>query len=718
MLFLKQLPLKVKLLILFIAIGIGSMIAVSVYYFKMNEKAILERTFEQLTSVRVVKKRQLEAFFKDRVREINLIASSSNVKEIIYVLGQKTSGNTIDTTEITNYTAYLNHYLVSSGYFNRLLIIDSEGNMFLDDFINDSSIVSFTHISQCEDAPVLSEIFSKRQDTLPSIIDFNQDFDKNNPGMYIVCRNSFGKGHKLGLVLLQVSLSAINDIMLENSPDDGLGHSGESYLVGSDFLMRSTSRFAPNSVLHTVVPTESAKRSFKGLSGIGVISDYRGVDVFSSYGLVEVDGLNWAILAEMDYKEAMLPLYTTRNDILYISILLSIIIIGLSAFFSSHIIAPIRKLKEAVVSIELGNYDVQVPFNNNDEVGRLVMAFNSMAKTMSSQTRELKNREERLSHFYTATTDGIFLHRKGVPMLVNKALEFLTGFSESQLMSMTLDEIIQCKNANGGVSYETVAMKVNGDTFPVEIQQSTIDFKGANIEACVIRDITRRKTVETALEYERKQRLSAVFDGQEQERQRLSRELHDGLGQRLIALKMFLESADMVDAKLLFAKITETKSSLDEIISEIRQISGDIMPLVLIEFGLERAISQLCKSFGDRSGINVMFHSDQGICIGNKKTMMHLYRIAQEAVANAVKHAHASNINVQLIESPKHITLIIEDNGCGFDIDDAKFRQGNGIYNMRERIRILNGRIDILSNENTGTLINARIEKENQNLNT
>lgn len=708
----KQIPLRVKMLILLITIGIGSMVSVSVYYFKMNERAIVERTFEQLTSIRVVKKRQIEAFFKDRVRESQLVATSTDVKEMIRVLNQQSMHGAYDTAMVLDYSDYVNKYLVSSGYFKKLIIVDAYGNVFLDSFENQTANISFEEIKNLKQAPVLSDLFSKAaSDSLPSIIDFNFDFDAQTPSMYIVCRAEYEGLPGPNLLVLQLSLDAINDIMLENSVDEGLGHSGESYLVGNDFYMRSTSRFSPNSVMQLNASTQATKNALQGISGTGSVYDYRDVKVFSSYSKLNINELDWAILAEIDYNEAMLPLYTTRNDIVYIGILLGMIIIGLSVFFSSHIIAPIRKLKEAVLSIEQGNYDVQIELNNTDEVGRLVTAFNRMAKQISMQTQELKNREERLSHFYSATTDGIFVHRQGEPLLVNKAMELLTELTEQQLMATSLPEIIQCKTTKDGASYETFAKKADGALFPVEIQEGEIEYKGQKVKACIIRDISRRKSVEEALEYERKQRLSALFDGQEQERQRLSRELHDGIGQRLIALKLFLESTNLQSADHLLETTNLAKNALDEIIAEIRQISGDIMPIVLNNFGLEKAIKQLCENYRSRTGRNIKFDAACTNQTKNPKILIHLYRIAQEAITNAVKHAAATEINVQLIETAQHISLIIEDNGCGFDDNNRQLIKGNGIYNMRERARLLNGRIDIRSQNNQGTLINVRVQK-------
>jgi two-component system NarL family sensor kinase len=681
------------------------MIAVSVYYFKMNEQAINERTFEQLTAIRVVKQRQLESFINDRKNETHLLASSNNARNIARFLKEKSTDSTQLTDDLKNILSFVNN----SPYYDYV-IVGCENKSLIHKIVKNDSSLNFQIRSVDSTLQLLSETYhTDIAKVYSAISDFNFELNDDNPGMYVTSRIS-GIGSKESFIALRVSLRAINDIMLEESASSGFGLSGESYLVGEDYLMRSTSRFRKNSVLKTKVKTIASIAALKGETGTNVVDDYRGISVFSAYAPLKINELHWAILAEIDFDEAMIPLHRSRNDILYITILLGIIIIGLSFFFASHIIAPIRKLRDAAQQIEDGDYNVKIESTNTDEVGNLVSAFNSMAKTILKQTNELKEREERLTHFYNATIDGIYLHKNGKTILVNKALAELTGYSTNELMQMNLDQIIQPVDDSSEINSETLAQKKSGERFQVEIQRGTIDYKGEKIDACVIRDITKRKSIEKALEKQREQNLSAVYDGQEQERKRISRDLHDGLGQKMIALKLFLESTEIENKKETETTLNKIKKQLDDLISETRQISTDIMPPVLTEFGLEKALKQLCDSTTS-SGITVLFDSfGQGYNADNK-TITYLYRIAQESLSNALKHGNPSEIKVQLIEGKEFISLMVEDNGNGFKIRKISQKSGNGIYNMKERIKILNGKFEITSSEHEGTLIKVRVPK-------
>jgi signal transduction histidine kinase len=178
----------------------------------------------------------------------------------------------------------------------------------------------------------------------------------------------------------------------------------------------------------------------------------------------------------------------------------------------------------------------------------------------------------------------------------------------------------------------------------------------------------------------------------------------------MIALKLFMESFELTNQDETIQTIEKIKKELDDLIAETRQISTDIMPPVLTEFGLERALKQLCDN-ANSSKVSVIYDSIGNHFQSTNKTITYLYRIAQESISNVLKHGEASEIKVQLIEGKSFISLMVEDNGKGFNVKQISDKSGNGIYNMRERIKILNGKFEITSEENSGTLIKVRVPK-------
>ncbi len=203
----------------------------------------------------------------------------------------------------------------------------------------------------------------------------------------------------------------------------------------------------------------------------------------------------------------------------------------------------------------------------------------------------------------------------------------------------------------------------------------------------------------------------ARVQAQEEERKRIAREIHDGLGQMLTAIKFNLEifedtiSAGEEEQK----RIDDMKGLLDSVMKEARELSYNLMPSVLDDFGLAPALQLLSEQFAARTNVKVIFQShglserlDPQIEIG-------LYRIAQESLNNVAKHAEASEINLQVIRHTNGVRLVIEDNGKGIprrqDIDHAKPKGGMGLVSMRERAASFGGTITIDSSPGRGTLI-------------
>ncbi len=193
---------------------------------------------------------------------------------------------------------------------------------------------------------------------------------------------------------------------------------------------------------------------------------------------------------------------------------------------------------------------------------------------------------------------------------------------------------------------------------------------------------------------ERFDELRSVIDGQELERQRLSRELHDGLGQLLIAIKLKLESINHTDMSKIRYMISHVKELFDKTIDEIRKISNDLMPTVLNEFGLEKAMRRLCDEISEYAKIRVKYTFEGEFDALNKTTKMYIYRIAQEALSNTYKYAEANSLIVSLKQNDKMIYLEIEDNGKGFNFESENAKKGNGLRNMSERTLLLGGNIE------------------------
>ena len=220
---------------------------------------------------------------------------------------------------------------------------------------------------------------------------------------------------------------------------------------------------------------------------------------------------------------------------------------------------------------------------------------------------------------------------------------------------------------------------------------------------------SRLKDQSQELENERLKRYSIATDAEEKERERLSRELHDGIGQSFIAIKLKLEQLFDGGPGENEKSLEEIEKAFDDAIDEIRRMSNNLSPSVLKAFGLENAIRNLCNSVQEyaRCSIDLEYDFDREII--NKKTEIYLYRIVQEAMNNIRKHSSASHVEIKIFELSGKFNMLISDNGIGFDPEGESSGRGAGLFNMKQRAEILGGSAVIESGENNGVKILVQV---------
>lgn len=192
--------------------------------------------------------------------------------------------------------------------------------------------------------------------------------------------------------------------------------------------------------------------------------------------------------------------------------------------------------------------------------------------------------------------------------------------------------------------------------------------------------------------------LEAIIVGQEQERSRIAKELHDGIVQDLTALKMQLVNSESV---------SEAKNRLDVITKEVREISYQMMPITLRDLGLVKAIHELLERSFVNFKISYQFQHFEESERFSEKIETSLYRICQELINNVLKHSEASHVSLILRKSESHLILIFEDNGRGFDTNSIK--KGIGINSLESRISFLKGSLEFDSSLNDGTTAMIKI---------
>ncbi len=587
-----------KHFLIYLSICVLTIVSVAMYSYYSARKAIMTRTFEQLTSVRVEKSNSVERFFNDRMRDIEMVAGSEAIHNMF---GDQQTVYTADQNELreNEFATYLNIYLKSSGYYNKVILLPAQGGLKCADLRASEENIDFRSETEDTSSILISPLIERIKRTGKTCFQDYQIDKADNPTIYVgTMVHSVQYGNAEGIVILEISVKAINAMMFENNPQNGLGSTGEAYIVGSDYLIRTASRFQDHSIFRTKVTTTGSRKALAGTTGTEIILDYRGISVLSSFSKINIPDLNWVILAEMDTSEAMIPIYTLRNDILLLALIIFFMMGGIVYVISRKMTLPIIRLQQATSKISSGEYKLDLQVSSQDELGALTEAFNHMAAELERQSEQI--RESRLK------------------------------------------------------------------------------------------------------------RLSSMIDGQEMERQRLSRDLHDSLGQSILAVKMKLEQARQTDPEKSRSSLMEALDLIRTIIQEVRTISHDLMPPVLEAFGIAKGLNTLCKEASSGAGISITFEATDIPPDLDAKTQIYLYRIAQEAVHNITKHSHASNASIILERVADGLHLCITDDGCGFNFQNQSIR-ANGINNILERVELLGGICTFATQQDRGTIIDVKI---------
>jgi signal transduction histidine kinase len=226
-----------------------------------------------------------------------------------------------------------------------------------------------------------------------------------------------------------------------------------------------------------------------------------------------------------------------------------------------------------------------------------------------------------------------------------------------------------------------------------------------------------RKQTEAALRqtHERLQALSQrLMHVQEQERRHLARDLHDEIGQALTAVKMNLQTLQRgSDTAHIAPSLSDSLNIIDHIMQHVRDLSLDLRPSLLDDLGLVSAVRWYVSRQAERAGWTVQVLAEDSLSHLPSDMAVACYRIVQEAVTNAMRHAHAHHVSVTLHKGDRELDISIRDDGVGFNVMHAHQRaaqgQSLGLLGMEERIRLLEGRLNVRSSPGKGTEVMASI---------
>ena len=295
----------------------------------------------------------------------------------------------------------------------------------------------------------------------------------------------------------------------------------------------------------------------------------------------------------------------------------------------------------------------------------------------------------------------------------NQIAENYLGTSFNNLVNSPIDEFVKMRVD----SYNAPVSKIlNGEiSIPseFEIEGSSLIFGDCEIKEVFIKepckflffkDISDRVEHRKIEEELKTKRVSILIEGQENERERIARDLHDGVGQLANVVKMTAKKLEVG------AELTD---SIDLFLDEMRKVTDGLLPLRLNDFPLDVCLNGLVDQVDKSSSINFSFAANDvpEISMNNK---INIYRVAQEGISNILKHSRAKNAFIQINGFGDHVQLTIEDDGVGFSKKNSDDTSHHGLQNIFFRSEVMKGSCDIESSKGKGTFISLNIPISNE----
>ena len=337
------------------------------------------------------------------------------------------------------------------------------------------------------------------------------------------------------------------------------------------------------------------------------------------------------------------------------------------------------------------------------------------------QMRQAQRESEAKAQAILETTvDGIItIDAEGTIESFNQAAEDIFGYDAEEVIGENIktlmpspyreehDEYLRSYHETGrkriiGIGREVKGKRKDGSTFPMDLAVSEVKLGDRTIFTGIVRDISERRRLE-----------KEILNVSEEERRRIGQDLHDGLGQMLTGIGLLsqdlareLEEEDHDRADDV-AEITEHIKEADQY---ARDLSHGLIPVDVEANGLTEALRRLAQNAERLFNVHCSFREVDTVLIHNNTVATHLYRIAQEAVSNAVRHGEADDIKIILASGDEQLRLQVRDDGVGVDAE-ATDGSGMGVHIMNYRARIIGGTLEISSELGNGTVVTCTVPR-------
>jgi len=466
------------------------------------------------------------------------------------------------------------------------------------------------------------------------------------------------------------------------------------------------------------------------------VSEYAGGEMALS-GYSPVPDTDWGVVTHQSWNAIVGPLQAYSNVLIGV-LALGSLVVGAIVFMIVHrVLRPVQALKSGAERIAEGDFDHTIDVQTRDEMATLAERFNQMTAALATfyermehqvaeRTRELRQSEERFRQLYEDAPLAYFsVDRSAVIRMANPRASELLGYARSDLIGSSVFDLYPDIPEGRAKARDCFAKlqregELNGEEMQMERADGEIRWISLTVRPVqspdgdvfeyrsMIVDITARKVAEA-----RAERAAAL-----EERARLARELHDSATQSVYSVTLMGEAARRLakqgEADRSAAYLDKLNRSSQQALKEMRLIVHELRPKSsLAELGLIESLRNRLNAVEERAGVETSLQADGDVPL-SLEAQIELYHVAREALNNALKHAEATAVAVELIRHNGEVWLTVADDGCGFEVESVALngQGGMGLTNMAERMAHSDGHIAINSTLGAGTKIVARLPVE------
>jgi methyl-accepting chemotaxis protein len=438
----KNLSIKIQVLGLIIISLVTLSAILSFVSVKESKQALLEKSYDSLTSARDSKSNQISNFFSERIGDINVMSKSKDVKELVEdlidvhnELGVKGDENypvqhPLVKEKITLHEDFFQNYAKEYGYYDVFIICAKHGHVMYTQAKESDFGENLGH-GKLKDSG-LGEVYAKvKKLKRPVFVDMRPYAPSNDAPAMFLGAPVYEHGEMISILVFQISDAAINKIMQFR---EGYGESQEDYLVGQDKLMRSDSYLDPKGhslqasfANNATADTEASREALSGKTDTKIVIDYNGNPVLSSFAPLDIgQDLTWAILSEIDEAEIMITPNSIRNNLIIDTLIILIVFIFIAyVLISSSVIKPINLFKNTILEISQ-NHDLtkRIDTNAPEEINQMGSSFNTLLNSLQELISTSKNSSSEnasISHELSTTSLSVGQNVESSVLVVNEA---------------------------------------------------------------------------------------------------------------------------------------------------------------------------------------------------------------------------------------------------------------------------------------------------------